>query len=169
MPGVGMRDRLIGPAWAVLSVLTALVVSCGSAHAPSAPRSSAPSPFAAPAPPVAGSAGIGDPYFPLEGDGGYEVSAYDIHLRYDPSTDRIQGHTTITARASESLSRFDLDLRLPASAVTVNDQPAQRHCCMSDRSTRAGPTWPPRSRAAGLGCSVCHRSPRGLGEHDLLL
>ena len=109
----------------MLLVLAALVVSCGSANAPSAPRSSAPSPSAAPAPPVAGSAGLGDPYFPLEGDGGYDVTAYDIHLRYDPSSDRVQGHITITARASESLSRFDLDLRLPASAVTVNDQPAQ--------------------------------------------
>jgi len=122
-----MRYRLIGPALAVLVVLSALVVSCGSANAPSAPRSGAATPSAAPAPPVAGSAGIGDPYFPLEGDGGYDVSAYDIHLRYDPSSDRVQGHTTITARASESLSRFDLDLRLPASAVMVNDQPAQFH------------------------------------------
>ena len=124
---MGMRYRLIGRALAVLLALAAPAVACGSGSAPSAPRSSAPSPSALPAPPVAGSAGIGDPYFPLEGNGGYDVSAYDVQVRYDPSIDRIQGHTTIIARASESLSRFDLDLRLLASAVTVNDQPAQIH------------------------------------------
>ena len=120
------RMLLIGPALAVLLVLTVVAVSCRSA-APSAPRSAAPSSSAAPVPPVAGSEGIGDPYFPLAGNGGYDVSAYDIQVRYDPPTDRIEGHTTITARATESLSRFDLDLRLPASAAMVNDQPAQIH------------------------------------------
>jgi hypothetical protein len=77
--------------------------------------------------PVAGRAGIGDGYFPLAGNGGFDVQAYDIRIRYDPRTDRIEGHTTITARATESLSRFDLDLRLPASAVTVNGRPARIH------------------------------------------
>ncbi|MBV8993672.1 MAG: M1 family metallopeptidase [Pseudonocardiales bacterium] len=122
-----MRYRLIGPGQAVLLVLIMLAVSCGSATAPSGPRLAVPSGSAAPAPPVAGSVGIGDPYFPLAGNGGYDVTAYDIQVRYDPSTDRIEGHTTITARATESLSRFDLNLRLPASAATVNDQPAQIH------------------------------------------
>ncbi|MBW0011514.1 MAG: M1 family metallopeptidase, partial [Pseudonocardiales bacterium] len=72
-------------------------------------------------------ASIGDPYFPQAGDGGYDVTGYDIQVRYDPPTDRLEGHTTITAQATESLSRFDLDLRLPASAVTVDDQPAAIH------------------------------------------
>jgi aminopeptidase N len=77
--------------------------------------------------PVAGGAGIGDRYFPLAGNGGYDVAAYDIRIRYDPPTDRIGGQTTITARATETLSRFNLDLRLPASAVTVNDRRARIH------------------------------------------
>ena len=38
---------------------------------PSGPRA-----LAAPAPP--GAAGIGDPYFPLEGNGGYDVRHYDL-------------------------------------------------------------------------------------------
>jgi aminopeptidase N len=71
-----------------------------------------------------GAAGIGDPYFPRAGNGGYDVTGYDIQIRYDPSTDRLEGHTTITAQATESLSRFNLDLKLPATAVTVDDQPA---------------------------------------------
>jgi aminopeptidase N len=119
-----MRNRalLIGPALAVLLVLVALVVPWRSLdRAPAAP---APSPSAT-ASPVIGSDGIGDPYFPRAGNGGYDVTAYDIHVHYDPPADRIEGQTTITALATESLSRFNLDLRLPASAATVNDQPAQ--------------------------------------------
>jgi aminopeptidase N len=124
-----MRDRLllISSVLAVLLGLAGLTVSCGSGNTQSAPRSAARSASAAPPPPVAGSESIGDPYFPLAGNGGYIATGYDIQVRYDPSTDRIQGHTTLTARASESLSRFDLDLRLPAWAVTVNDQPAGIH------------------------------------------
>jgi aminopeptidase N len=74
--------------------------------------------------PVAGADGIGDPYFPRAGNGGYDVTGYDIQIRYDPPTGRLTGHTTITARATESLSRFNLDLRLAASAVTVDGRPA---------------------------------------------
>jgi aminopeptidase N len=120
-----MRNRalLIGPALAVLLVLVALVVPWRSSDL--APPTPAPSSSLATAPPVIGSDGIGDPYFPRAGNGGYDVTAYDIHLRYDPPADRIEGQTTITALATESLSRFNLDLRLPASAATVNGQPAQ--------------------------------------------
>ncbi|HZD14349.1 MAG TPA: M1 family metallopeptidase [Pseudonocardiaceae bacterium] len=77
--------------------------------------------------PVPGADGIGDPYFPRAGNGGYNVTGYDIGVRYDPPTDQLVGHTTITATTTEDLSRFDLDLRLPASAVTVDDRPAGIH------------------------------------------
>jgi hypothetical protein len=73
--------------------------------------------------PVAGTPGVGDHYFPRSGNSGVHVTAYDIHIKYDLRTDRIEGHTTIAGRATMSLSR--LDLRLPASAVTVNDHPAR--------------------------------------------
>ncbi|MGH3755193.1 MAG: M1 family metallopeptidase, partial [Pseudonocardiaceae bacterium] len=68
---------------------------------------------------------VGDPYFPRAGNGGYDVTGYDIQIRYDTTTGRLEGHTTITAQATESLSRFNLDLRLATSAVTVDDQPAR--------------------------------------------
>ena len=124
-----MRNRilLIGPALAVLLVVIALLVPWRGSNSPPAPASSASSPPPASAPPAIGASGIGDPYFPLAGNGGYDVTAYDIQIRYDPPTDRIEGHTTITARATENLARFNLDLRLPALAATVNDQPAQLH------------------------------------------
>jgi hypothetical protein len=84
---------------------------------------SGPSGLAAPAPP--GDAGIGDPYFPLEGNGGYDVRHYDLTFSYDPVTDRLDAVNAIRAVATQKLSRFDLDLQqLDVSAVTVNDKPA---------------------------------------------
>ena len=73
---------------------------------------------AAPSP---GTPGIGDPYFPLAGNGGYDVSHYDIRLSYTPSTDELAGTTTITARATQDLSQFDLDflLRVGSCASTA--------------------------------------------------
>ncbi|GAA0409765.1 M1 family metallopeptidase [Microbispora corallina] len=61
-----------------------------------------------------GSAGLGDPYFPLAGNGGYDVGHYDIALRFDPRTHRIAATTTIKATATKNLSRFDLDYSGPA-------------------------------------------------------
>ncbi|GAA0247123.1 hypothetical protein GCM10009539_35550 [Cryptosporangium japonicum] len=68
-----------------------------------------------------GAAGIGDPYFPTAGNGGYDVAGYDLDLRYDPSTGVLSGAATITATATRALSRFHLDLAaLTASTVTVD-------------------------------------------------
>ena len=67
------------------------------------------------APPTAaaqfGSSGLGDEYFPLAGNGGYDVGHYILRLDYDPATDVLDGHVTIRATATESLSRFNLDFR----------------------------------------------------------
>jgi aminopeptidase N len=77
-----------------------------------------------PGEPVAGADGLGDSYYPQAGNGGYDVAGYDIDLSYDPATDRLDGRTTVTATATASLLAFNLDLRLPASAVEVNGAPA---------------------------------------------
>ncbi|MCF6507352.1 M1 family metallopeptidase [Blastococcus sp. MG754426] len=61
--------------------------------------------------PAPGAPGIGDPYFPLDGNGGYDVLHYDLDLRYDPATDVLDGVATITARALQDLSAFNLDLQ----------------------------------------------------------
>jgi len=72
-----------------------------------------------------GATGIGDPYFPLEGNGGYDAQHYDISFAYDPATKRLDGTTSITARATQNLSRFDLDLQqLDVSKVTVDGRRA---------------------------------------------
>ncbi|MFG1609194.1 M1 family aminopeptidase [Actinoplanes sp. NPDC049265] len=76
-------------------------------------------------PPHPGSAGIGDPYFPLDGNGGYDVRHYGLDLRYTPATDILAGAATIEARATEHLSAFNLDLRgMTVRSVMVNDRAA---------------------------------------------
>lgn len=60
-----------------------------------------------------GAPGAGDPYFPDMGNGGYDVAHYDIGLKYDPGTKGIQAVARIEARATQNLSRFDLDFLGP--------------------------------------------------------
>lgn len=72
-----------------------------------------------------GAPGIGDPYFPLAGNGGYDVADYDLALSYQPVTDVLTGVATIRARATQSLSRFNLDLDvLTVRSVLVDGRPA---------------------------------------------
>jgi aminopeptidase N len=71
-----------------------------------------------------GSAGIGDGYFPSYGNGGYRVGHYDVDVSFNPATERLRGRTVIHATATQHLSRFNLDLVLPASRVLVNGRPA---------------------------------------------
>ncbi|MFI7598545.1 M1 family metallopeptidase [Actinoplanes sp. NPDC049681] len=83
------------------------------------PRSSAAPSFAP------GSDGAGDPYFPTYGNGGYDVAGYDLKLKYDPASGKLEGSATIRATATQDLSRFDFDLaHLTASKVTVDGQAA---------------------------------------------
>ncbi|MFI6039461.1 M1 family metallopeptidase [Streptomyces sp. NPDC051315] len=68
-----------------------------------------------------GTPGVGDPYFPLAGNGGYHVDHYDLTLRYDPDSRRLDGKAVLTARATQRLTRFDLDLHgLKVTGLTVD-------------------------------------------------
>ncbi|MEI2776328.1 MAG: M1 family metallopeptidase [Tetrasphaera sp.] len=71
-----------------------------------------------------GSAGIGDPYYPTYGNGGYDVRHYALDVTYAPATTKVSGVATITARATTDLSSFNLDLLLTATKVTVNGKTA---------------------------------------------
>jgi aminopeptidase N len=91
-------------------VVAAALASAAPAHAAFAP----------------GSAGLGDPFFPFAGNGGYDVSNYDLALAYDPPTRHLDGRAVVTARATQDLSRFDLDLRgFEISALTVDGRAAR--------------------------------------------
>jgi Peptidase family M1 domain/Peptidase M1 N-terminal domain len=72
-----------------------------------------------------GAPGLGDPYFPLDGNGGYDVGRYHLRLRYDPATDLLRGRATIRAAATQDLSAFNLDFEgLEIVSIKVNGAPA---------------------------------------------
>lgn len=98
-----------------LSVIAAVGILIGSATSATAAIAFRP-----------GAAGIGDPYFPLEGDGGYRPAHYYLDLSYDPAHHHLSGTDTLTAVATQNLSRFDLDLQgLTVHSVRVNGAPAE--------------------------------------------
>ncbi|MGW2717483.1 M1 family metallopeptidase [Streptomyces sp. NPDC001492] len=73
-----------------------------------------------------GSAGVGDRLFPALGNGGYDVAHYGLTLDYVPETNRLKGTAVITARATQDLSRFNLDLSgLRVRLATVQGVKAQ--------------------------------------------
>ena len=72
-----------------------------------------------------GSDGGGDPYFPLLGNGGYDVLHYTLDLAVDMDADTIDGTATLEAKTTQALTRFDLDYAGPeVKAVTVDGQAA---------------------------------------------
>jgi aminopeptidase N len=75
--------------------------------------------------PTPGADGIGDTYFPQLGNGGFDARHYALDVAYNPDTDRLDGRTTLTARATQTLSAFDLDLqKLDVTRIEVNGRAA---------------------------------------------
>ncbi|MFD4673783.1 M1 family metallopeptidase [Lentzea sp. NPDC058450] len=75
---------------------------------------------------VEAGAGAGDPYYPTDGNSGYDVTLYDLAITYDPEAKKLDGVASITATATEDLSRFNLDLEgLKVSDVKVGGQAAK--------------------------------------------
>ncbi|MEA2171582.1 MAG: hypothetical protein QOF76_4882 [Solirubrobacteraceae bacterium] len=63
----------------------------------------------------------GDVLFPALGNGGYDAQHYALALTYTPALHTLAGTTTLTAKATQDLSRFSLDLQgFTVSAVTVD-------------------------------------------------
>ncbi|MGW5108318.1 M1 family metallopeptidase [Nocardia sp. NPDC004123] len=74
---------------------------------------------------LAGSPGLGDPYYPMDGNGGYHADHYDVTISYDPPSHQLTGSTRIDAVATQALRTFNLDYSGPEiSKVTVNGLPA---------------------------------------------
>ncbi len=129
-----------------------------------------------------GAPGIGDKLYPMLGNGGYDALHYDVDLRYatsDPAQP-LDGTVTILARATQSLSRFDLDFggagRRRVSASTAGrrawrrvrrrarDHAAQRDPATGGRSSSRCATSPPRRpRPTRTCCSRPRSSSRRTG------
>ncbi len=83
-------------------------------------------------PAVAGAPGAGDPYFPLAGNGGFDVTHYTLDIRYSPPAPvpaplegTLDATATIRLTPIANLYRFDLDLRgLTVRSITVGGRPA---------------------------------------------
>lgn len=91
--------------------------------------------------PTPGSAGMGDAYFPYDGNGGINVLSYDVHDSYAFVGKRLAGWTRLTVRATQDLSRFDLDFLLPVLSVTVDGRPAA-HTRPNRHELRITPSGP---------------------------
>jgi aminopeptidase N len=70
---------------------------------------------------IHGAEGIGDPYYPQLGNGGYDVQKYTIMLEVDPEPNTVNGKTIIEAKTTESLESLNLDFHgLTVDSVSVN-------------------------------------------------
>jgi aminopeptidase N len=73
-----------------------------------------------------GAEGIGDPFYPLLGGGGYDVQHYALDITVDMEAQRIEAAAALDVTATQDLSAFNLDLyRLDVTAVTIDGEPAE--------------------------------------------
>ncbi len=102
---------------AALDLPTTTGTSTASGDATDEPSTTTPS-----APPAGpGGEGVDDPYFPSLGNGGYDVSLYDVAMTVDPDTEVLDVVVAITATSTRELTQFNLDLAgFEVSAVTVD-------------------------------------------------
>ena len=103
----------------VVALVASLALASIASSAPAAGRLDQPRP---------GAAGIGDRLYPTLGNGGYDVLHYGLDLRYATSapSQSIDGTAKIVARATQPLSRFNLDFEGQSiGSVSVNGRPAR--------------------------------------------
>lgn len=81
--------------------------------------------FAAPVPDERAAPQVPDPYFPADGNAGYDVQHYDIRDRYRMGSRFLSGVTTVRLVPGEQLSTFSLDLLLTVDAVRVDGVAAE--------------------------------------------
>ncbi|MFI9510297.1 M1 family metallopeptidase [Nocardia sp. NPDC052566] len=117
-----LRSRSMAVSAAALALSLLAGAAAVADPSPEAPSGSA----AGVADPTPGSDGLGDPYYPKDGNGGYDALNYDVAIDYDPPSHVLKGKATVTAKATQHLSAFNLDFAGPAvKSVAVNGQPAR--------------------------------------------
>lgn len=142
----------------------ALACAAGLVSTPALPASA--EPF------TPGAPGIGDAYFPLDGNGGYDVEHYLLQVRYEPGSDQLNGVATLSARATQNLSRFNLDFDgLDLRAVEVDGCAATwaradgELGITPERGLRDGAPFEVVVRYAGRGCPRVVARARHLRLH----
>lgn len=76
--------------------------------------------------PLTASTGVGDPYFPTAGNGGYDVDTYEISLTVDPLSGALDGSTVVRARATQALESFSLDFSgLEVADIALDEKKAR--------------------------------------------
>jgi aminopeptidase N len=70
--------------------------------------------------PAPGASGIGDTYWPLDGNGGIDVAAYKIKNTYDVRRQALKGTTRLKLTATADLASFNLDFLLRVSKAKVD-------------------------------------------------
>jgi aminopeptidase N len=136
-----------------LAALLSVLLVVGLVALPSADAADAPS---------AGSRGIGDAYFPSDGNGGYDVGHYDVHDSYRLRSGYLSGRTALDATATQDLSSFSLDLMLTPDAVSIDGHAV--HFAKAGRHELV--VTPAAPIAAGTSFAVTvryHGTPRKLG------
>ena len=98
-------------------------------------------------PSAADPGGIGDPYYPSDGNSGYDVGSYHVKLSYFPARQTIRATTVVRARATARLATYHLDLDgLTVDAVRVGGQRATwTRSGEHELVDHARPPGPPRS------------------------
>ncbi|RZS39243.1 peptidase M1-like protein [Herbihabitans rhizosphaerae] len=67
-----------------------------------------------------------DPYYPKDGNGGYRAENYKVDVKYDPASKKLDGTAVMTAKTTQRLKQFNLDLQgLEVSSVKVNGAEAK--------------------------------------------
>jgi aminopeptidase N len=76
--------------------------------------------------PGGGTGGLGDPFYPSLGNGGYDTEHYTITLDVDINDRTVEGSAEILIKATQEIAAFNLDLYgLNVHQVTINSVPAE--------------------------------------------
>ncbi|MFT4297329.1 MAG: M1 family metallopeptidase [Micropruina sp.] len=114
---------------------------------------------------VRGAPGMGDPYLPEAGGGGYDVQHYDVTVDATLLARELRGSATVTAVARQDLDEFHLDLLLRVGRVSVNGVPArftQSRDDLAITATRTDPGRPAIASGAAFTVAVDYEgSPEG--------
>ncbi|MFJ6570200.1 M1 family metallopeptidase [Streptomyces sp. NPDC091292] len=104
------RTSRRGTRVALAAAITATAALIGPvSHATPSTTASTTPPATASGSPSPGAAGLGDPLFPLDGNGGYKVTRHVLDFDWKAPGTAFPATATIKARATQSLSSFHLD------------------------------------------------------------